>query len=170
MNQTNFKELYKLYQSTLVETFEDAIKDMGWKVTKRIYKSSYSKDVATLEIRIRYKEDKDEGSFFFGNSWKEILFIDRDDISPRIDMGVLDKNFGLEKTIRIATEKAEALDAFSRNDLEKIHALGKMMGRIKAPVPIDPQDQSKGSILIHYENGIEQPDSGSIIRKEDNHE
>jgi len=44
------------------------------------------------------------------------------------------------------------------------------MGRIKAPVAIDPQDPSKGNILIHYENGVEQPDSGSIIRKEDDHE
>lgn len=170
MFEIQFKELYKLYQETMLRTFEDAVSEKGWRTTKRKYGSNYSRDLAALGLSIKGNGVNEEAQFSFKNSWIEVLFIDRDEIPLRFDMRILDKNFGLMKTARIASEKAEVMDALIKGDRERVEALGKMMGRIKGPLPIDPKDPTKGSVLVHFENGEEQSDSGSIIRKEEKDE
>ncbi len=166
----NFGELYKLYQSVLLLTFEETIKENGWKITKRNYRLNYSKDLTTLELSINGNGIKEGGFFYFNNSWKEVLYIDRDESPLRVDPNIINKEYGIAKATRIAIEKAEAIDAFLKNDKDKMHALGKLLGRINAPSPIDPQDPSKGSIRIHYENGLEQPDSGSFVPMKEKYE
>lgn len=96
--------------------------------------------------------------------------MDRDEKPYRFDMKLLDKNYGLAKAVQIAVKKAETLDALYRGDKDKIKAISKIVERIKGSIPVDPHDPTKGSTLIHYEQGIEQPDSGTIIPYGGKHE
>ena len=166
MNNNQFKELYKLYQSNLLQTFEESISEIGWKITKRIYRSNYSRDVANLELRVNGNGTKEEGSFFFGNAWKEVIFIDRDEVPLRIDFRVFDRNFGIAKSTRIAIERAEIMDAAFKNDQDRLHALGRIVGRLRSREPLK-EDSSKEKVTFHYENKVEQSDIGKIISREE---
>lgn len=162
MNQNQFKELYKFYQSTLLSTFEEEISEMGWKITKRIHRSNYSRDIANLELRINGNGIEKEGSAFFGNAWKEVLFIDRDEVPLRVDLRILDRNFGIAKLTSIAVERAEIMDAAFKNDQERLHALGRIVDRLRAIEPLK-RNPEKEKVTFHYENGAEQSDIGTFV-------
>lgn len=169
MKVINFKELYKFYQETTLRIFEEELENRGWKIINRRYTSTFSTDLALLQVEFKHQKSGEEGNFYFGNLWREFLFVDRDEVPLRLDERILDQSFGLEKITHYTLGRVEFLDALLRNDKEKLHALGKTLGRIKGSVPLDPKDPSMGSLLIHYENGVEQPDSGSMV-KEENHD
>ncbi|OGY20793.1 MAG: hypothetical protein A3A65_01305 [Candidatus Chisholmbacteria bacterium RIFCSPLOWO2_01_FULL_49_14] len=166
MNNHQFKELYRFYQSVLLKTFEEEIKERGWKITERIYRSNFSRDLASLKLRVKYIGQKKEGCVTFRHAWMEVLFIDRDEIPLCLDLRILDMNFGLAKTTRIAVERAEIMDACFKNDQERLHALGRIVDRLRSTKPIK-KGSKKEKVELHYEKGVEQSDVGAIISRKD---
>lgn len=120
-----FNDLYKKYQTAMLNTFHLKAKKNGWTIAKKVHKNKYSRDLTQMELHLKHTLSDETLIVAFENIWLDFVYVDREADHRSVDPNFFSFENGLKKIHYLVDTRLDIAEAVITNDKDMLCKLSR---------------------------------------------